>query len=176
MSMTAHPITIDIIVEEENWLAQSEQNTLDGLIRNALDISLEHVSLPESIRNGQMEVTIVLSNNDTVRSLNNGYRGKDKPTNVLSFPQIDATMPHPEGMPLPLGDVILALQVVLDETKEQNKSFEAHLSHLVTHGFLHLLGYDHETDDEAQIMEGLEIKILDKLGYENPYKEENIVA
>lgn len=174
--MTDNEMTIDIIVEDENWFEECSQDTIDLLVRNALTQSLGHMSLPAGFKNGVLEVNVLLSNNDTVQVLNKTYRDKDKPTNVLSFPQLDMEVPHPEDMPLHLGDIILALQVVKDESAAQNKNFEAHLSHLVTHGFLHLLGYDHETDEEAKIMENVEIKILDKLGYENPYKDENNVA
>lgn len=107
------------------------------------------------------EISIVLADDAFVQNLNREYRGKDKPTNVLSFPQDE------HGL---LGDVILAHETLSREAKEQDKSFEDHLMHLVVHGTLHLMGHDHENDEEAEEMEALEIKILEQLGVENPYQ------
>jgi probable rRNA maturation factor len=107
---------------------------------------------------------IVLSSNAAVRALNRDWRGKDKPTNVLSFPSGDARQPQA------LGDVILAFETVLQEAHRQGKQPRHHLSHLVVHGILHLLGYDHETAREAAIMEGRERRILARLGVADPYR------
>ncbi|MBN8532434.1 MAG: rRNA maturation RNase YbeY [Alphaproteobacteria bacterium] len=106
-------------------------------------------------------LTIALSGDRAVQHLNRDFRGKDKPTNVLSFPADE---------PDYLGDVILAHGVVEREAKEQQKPFANHATHLVVHGVLHLLGYDHETDaEDAKKMESLEKRILAKLGIPNPY-------
>lgn len=101
------------------------------------------------------------------RKLNRTWRGKDKPTNVLSFSAdpIPAVAPEADE----LGDLVVCAAVVAREAKEQGKAREAHWAHMVTHGVLHLLGYDHENDRDAHIMERLEIKILHTLGYANPY-------
>ena len=102
--------------------------------------------------------------------LNLTYRGKDKPTNVLSFP-----FEAPPGIEMPLlGDLIICRQVVEQEASEQGKPLEAHWAHMVVHGSLHLLGYDHIEDDEAEEMEGLETEIMLALGYEDPYISEKI--
>lgn len=106
------------------------------------------------------EASVVLANDDFIQTLNRDYRGKDKPTNVLSFPQ---------DLPL-LGDLIFAHETLKRECVEQEKSFDDHFLHLVIHGTLHLLGYDHIDDDEAEEMEALEIKLLDGLGVKNPYE------
>lgn len=99
------------------------------------------------------------------RSLNLAYRGKDKPTNVLSFP-----FELPPGVDEPhLGDLVICVPVVENEAKDQGKPLQAHYAHMLVHGLLHLQGYDHQTDDEATQMETLEIEILRQLGYENPY-------
>lgn len=111
------------------------------------------------------EVTIRIVDEAESHELNLTYRGKDKPTNVLSFP-FEAT-PEVE-LPL-LGDLIICRQVVEKEAAEQDKTVEEHWAHMVIHGCLHLLGYDHIEDDEAEEMEGLETEILQKLGYEDPY-------
>ncbi|HGM9748081.1 TPA: rRNA maturation RNase YbeY [Proteus mirabilis] len=111
------------------------------------------------------EVTIRIVDEAESHELNLTYRGKDRPTNVLSFP-----FEAPPEVELPLlGDLIICRQVVEKEADEQNKTVEEHWAHMVIHGCLHLLGYDHIEDDEAEEMEGLETEILQKLGYEDPY-------
>ena len=112
---------------------------------------------------------ITLADDAEQRRLNRTWRGKDAPTNVLAFPAADPDMPVPSGAPLLLGDVVLAFETVRREAVEQNKPFADHLRHLVVHGVLHLLGYDHENAAEAAIMEGREIAILAELGVPNPY-------
>jgi len=108
------------------------------------------------------EISVVLSDDNFVRSLNKQYRHKDRPTNVLSF----------ENEGLMAGDIVVAYQTTLRESREKGISFRAHLAHLLTHGALHLQGYDHLTDKQAEKMEKLEVKFLKKLGYQNPYKED----
>ncbi len=102
------------------------------------------------------------------RTLNHQYRGKDKPTNVLSFPS-----DLPPDIPVQqLGDLVICAPVVVAEAQEQGKPLDAHWAHLVVHGTLHLLGYDHEEDAEAEAMEALETQILLGLGFANPYPDE----
>lgn len=115
------------------------------------------------------EVTIRLVDEAESHELNHTWRGKDKPTNVLSFP-FEAP-PGIEDFPL-LGDLIICRQVVEQEAKEQNKVLEAHWAHMVIHGSLHLLGYDHIQDEEAEEMEALETEIMLALGYTDPYISE----
>ncbi|MBV7300506.1 rRNA maturation RNase YbeY [Enterovibrio paralichthyis] len=113
----------------------------------------------------QAEATIRVVDEFESQSLNRDYRGKDKPTNVLSFP-----FEAPPGVELDLlGDLIICRQVVEKEAEEQNKDLFAHWAHMVVHGSLHLLGYDHIDDEEAEEMESLEISIMNALGFENPY-------
>lgn len=115
--------------------------------------------------NKPFELTIRIVDNEESQMLNHQYRGKDKPTNVLSFP-----FEVPDGIELSLlGDLVICVPVVASEAIEQQKSLEAHWAHMVIHGCLHLLGYDHISDDEAEEMESLEIDILSKLGFNNPY-------
>ncbi|SMH55589.1 rRNA maturation RNase YbeY [Azospirillum agricola] len=119
---------------------------------------------------GPAELSVVLADDALVHQLNRDYRGKDKPTNVLSFALTEADEPEPvEGAPVLLGDVILAFETVRREAAEQNKAPADHMTHLVVHGVLHLLGYDHETDDEAEEMEALETRLLADLGIADPY-------
>jgi probable rRNA maturation factor len=115
-----------------------------------------------------VEVSILLTSDAAVRKLNAKFRGKDKPTNVLSFPA-DADDAQPKDAPRTLGDIALAYGVLRREAKAEDKSLTAHLSHLVIHGVLHLLGYDHEHDKDAVTMERLEKKILSRLGISDPY-------
>ncbi|MCG9638663.1 MULTISPECIES: rRNA maturation RNase YbeY [Vibrio] len=120
-------------------------------------------TIPQFQENAELTVRIV----DTEEShqLNHEYRGKDKPTNVLSFP-----FEAPPGIELDLlGDLIICRQVVEKEAEEQNKPLLAHWAHMVVHGSLHLLGYDHIEDDEAEEMESLETEIMQAMGFEDPY-------
>lgn len=110
-------------------------------------------------------LVILLATDETVRDLNDRFRGKDRPTNVLSFPA--AGMPGAD--PQPLGDIVLAYGVCAREAEEQSKTLRNHLTHLVVHGVLHLLGRDHEADAEAEAMEGEERVILASLGVSDPY-------
>lgn len=107
------------------------------------------------------EVSVLFTDGDFIRDLNKTYRNTDKPTNVLSFPtkKVEKTM----------GDIILAIDVISQEAVEQKKSFKDHFIHLVVHGFLHLAGYDHVDNEDAEIMENSEIDILNKIGIRNPY-------
>jgi len=112
------------------------------------------------------ELTVRLVTSEESQQLNAQYRGKDKPTNVLSFP-----FEVPEGIELDLlGDLIICVPVVEQEAKEQNKALTAHWAHMVIHGCLHLLGFDHIEDDEADEMEALETKIITALGFPAPYE------
>ncbi len=114
------------------------------------------------------ELTIRVVDEAESQELNGTYRGKEKPTNVLSFP-----FEAPEHIELSLlGDLVICAPVVEREASEQKKSLEAHWAHMVIHGVLHLQGYDHVNDTDAEVMEGLEIAILNALGYNNPYAEQ----
>jgi probable rRNA maturation factor len=116
----------------------------------------------------QVIASVQVVNNDEMRELNLTWRGKDKPTNVLSFP-----MELPEEVePKILGDVVLCADVIKAEANQQHKPLQAHWAHMVIHGMLHLQGYDHIEDSEAEEMEALEVRILDQLGYANPYIED----
>ena len=107
-----------------------------------------------------------------IRTLNSNWRGIDKPTNVLSFPALQPTgSATPDDAPRMLGDIAIAYETTRKEADDEQKPFDHHLSHLAVHGFLHLIGYDHENDDDAEAMEGLEREILAQLGIPDPYAD-----
>ena len=119
------------------------------------------------------ELSVVLTNDEGIRALNKTYRHQDKATNILSFPQLEDEDDFLKALaaqkPLVLGDLVLAYETFKKEALEQNKSFHDHLAHLFVHGTLHLFGYDHIDEEEAQEMEELEIDILEDLSISNPY-------
>lgn len=114
-------------------------------------------------------VDVTLSTDARVQELNRDWRGKDRPTNVLSFPLESPSTPIPRGRPRQLGDIILACETLMREAAEQGKSPAHHFFHLVVHGTLHLLGYDHETEEEAEQMEVRETTLLKRCGIPDPY-------
>ncbi|UTA48767.1 rRNA maturation RNase YbeY [Simiduia sp. 21SJ11W-1] len=118
-------------------------------------------------RRPEAEVSLLIVDEAHGQQLNRDYRGKDYPTNVLSFP---ADLPPEVDLPL-LGDLVVCAPVVAREAREQNKALEAHWAHMLVHGTLHLLGFDHQEDDEADAMEALETEILVALGYPAPYAD-----
>jgi probable rRNA maturation factor len=131
--------------------------------RAALACCLRHDPPP-----GGIELSLVLTGDAEQRDLNRRYRGRDAPTNVLSFPAGAAAAPPDK--PRLLGDVVLACETLAREAAEQHKPFPDHLRHLVVHGVLHLLGYDHQEEREARRMEALESAILRRLGVPDPYR------
>ena len=122
----------------------------------------QHVIKSAWMGNPEAEISVVLADDDFVHILNKQYRSKDKPTNVLSF----------ENEGVCAGDIVVAYGVLTREAREQHKSFRSHLAHLLVHGTLHLQKYDHLTEKQAQKMESLETKIMQKLGYPDPYQED----
>lgn len=119
---------------------------------------------------GAGELTVRIVGEAESRELNAGWRGKDRPTNVLAFPGGEPDLPG--GADYPLGDLVVCAPVVAREAAEQGKSAAAHWCHMIVHGTLHLAGYDHQTPEEAARMEGLEREILAELGYPDPYGED----
>lgn len=148
-------ITVDIEIEDEAWTAAAQD--AEALVWRAAQAVLD---AHEDIE-GQ-GIVILLTDDDSVQALNRDFRQKDYATNVLSFP----SPPNPEGQ---IGDIALAYGVCAREAAEQGKPLSHHLQHLVAHGVLHLLGYDHESDDEAEAMEALEREILAGLDVPDPY-------
>ncbi len=162
------PLFIEI--DTDAW--SQDLPDLDQTARHAMQATLD-ATCP-----GMTEIGIALrfSTDDAVQTLNRTWRGKDSATNVLSFAALDMTagsLPEPEfpGQPIELGDIILAYETCVREASEQGKPLAHHVSHLVTHGILHLLGYDHLDDAEAERMEALETLILAGLNIPDPYAD-----
>ncbi len=155
---------IDIKIDDVRWKRLPE---VKAFIRNMLEMSQGEATTPDNF-----ELSIVLTSDAAVQELNRDYRGKDHPTNVLSFPGYEDASLLP-GQPLALGDIILAYETLDNEAKAQGKTFRQHLAHLLIHGFLHLLGYTHETDSDAQLMESMETNIMKRAGFPDPYQQEN---
>jgi len=150
---------IDVVREDGGW--DCLPVAAETLARDAA------AALAEELGIGSGEVCLALSTDALVADLNGSYRGKPVPTNVLSFPAV-AMLPV-EGEPRFFGDIALALETLQREAAELRLPLSHHMQHLVVHGLLHLLGYDHQTDDEAQEMESLEVRILARLGIADPY-------
>ena len=149
-----------LIEESGDWSAFPARESLIARIAAVI------ATYPPCARLRGREANVVLADDTLVRSLNRAYRGKDAATNVLSFPF--APLPSSEEIG-PLGDVILAHETVVKEAAEQGIPSAHHFQHLVVHGLLHLIGFDHETDAEAAAMEQLETRILAELGVPDPY-------
>ncbi|MDR3493100.1 MAG: rRNA maturation RNase YbeY [Ancalomicrobiaceae bacterium] len=161
-------LAVDISVEAEAW---GEEAALRPLVERTLTTAADvgRFDLPAHV-----EVSLLLTDDARIQVLNRVWRGKDMPTNVLSFPAGPEAakdgLPD-DARPLLLGDIVLARETVVREAAAEGKTLEAHVCHLLVHGFLHLLGYDHEIDDAAEEMESLETEILAALGIADPYAE-----
>ncbi len=159
-------LDIQASVEEGSW---PEEAVLEALSTRVL----ERAALYLEEREGQpfgthpLEVSLVFTDDPSIREINREWRDQDKPTNVLSFPAFPL---EPGGKPGPmLGDIVLARETIEREAADLGQPVEAHLTHLLVHGFLHLFGYDHMDAEEAEEMEGLETRILSELGISDPY-------
>jgi probable rRNA maturation factor len=145
----------------------------DSLVRKAAEAAIAESAFPQlTALQRPVELSVRLAGDDEVRTLNAEWRGKNKPTNVLSFPQLDAAELDRiggEGPEVMLGDLVLAREVCQREAAEKAVPLEDHAAHLVVHGTLHLLGYDHQDDRSAQDMESREVRALARLGIADPY-------
>lgn len=157
-------MTVSIDVEDAGWNTIPD---LESLSREAVQAALSGTGRGHDKRT----VTIVFASDAEVAALSRLWRGKDASTNVLSFPAA-GDLPVPAGEARPLGDIILASGVVAREAAEQGKSLPQHVTHLIIHATLHLLGYDHAEEGEAAEMERLEVAILKGLGISNPYERD----
>ena len=149
---------IEVEIEDDAWAAALPAATA---IVNTAALAALRAGLPEAGA-AEQDVVVLLTGDDAMAELNQGFRDKAGPTNVLSFPAPESARPH-------LGDVAVAYGVCSREARDQDKRLDHHLMHLVVHGVLHLVGYDHETDTEAEDMEALERRVLAGLGAPDPY-------
>lgn len=158
----AETLSIDVLVQSEQWSALTGA---ERLAERAVAAAVSRADVP--VLEGA-ELSIALSDDAAVRQLNARWRGLDKPTNVLSFPAAEpdelADAPH-------IGDIVLAFETVEREARDDGKTLADHTAHLIVHGVLHLLGFDHETDADAEAMEALEIAALADLGIADPYAD-----
>ena len=139
---------------------------VEGLAAKAIRAALEVLPKEPFPVDQDAELSLYFTDDPTSRRLNHTHRGKDRPTNVLSFPQARPPVP----VPWVVGDIVLAGETVAREAEDRKISLSAHTCHLIVHGFLHLLGYDHQIDTDAEKMESLEIAAMAALGHENPYE------
>lgn len=155
-------------------LLDSRWETIERLQEVAARAACGVFQQVDAARQGSAEISLVFTNDIHICSLNEEYRGKPSATNVLSFP---ALPPDSEACnhQLLLGDVVLSFETITNEAQDQGKDFENHLCHLIIHGVLHLLGYDHEIDADAEKMERIEISALAQLGVANPYETDSCV-
>ena len=157
-------VIVDLSVESGDW--QGLRPDPEGFVQRALDAAAAELgpALP-----GPVEVSLLLTDDAAVRILNREHRGKDMPTNVLSFPLEAPGSAGEGGEPAMIGDIVLAAETVAREASDQGKTIADHASHLLIHGMLHLVGHDHMEDEEAATMERLERAALARLGIADPY-------
>jgi probable rRNA maturation factor len=164
MAPSALPV-LEVLVVAECW--QSEPDA-EAVIQRAIAAAAAFVATDVA----DSELAFMLTDDAGIRTLNSNWRGIDKATNVLSFPALQPSGRRgPGDPPRMLGDIAIAYETTRREADEENKPFDHHLGHLAIHGFLHLIGYDHEKDEQADTMEALERKILSRLGIPDPYVE-----
>ena len=147
-------LSIDVLVQSPQW---NEQPRITAAVRQAINAAADEISSPAG------EVAVVLTDDAEIRKLNKQWRGIDRPTNVLSFPAAGA------GKKSLLGDIVIAYETLARESRDEGKELTHHLAHLAVHGFLHLMGYDHQSDSDADAMEELERAILARLKMPDPY-------
>jgi probable rRNA maturation factor len=158
------PMT-EVLVVADCWHNEPDA---EAVIQRAIAAATETVDQDV----GEAELAVMLTDDAGIRTLNGNWRGIDKPTNVLSFPALQPSgRSAPDDAPRMLGDIAIAYETTRKEADQEQKPFDHHLSHLAVHGFLHLIGYDHEKDDDAEAMEALEQEILAQLGIPNPHSD-----
>jgi probable rRNA maturation factor len=154
---SARDPAVEVVIASKRW----------DKVPHAARLVRRTIAAAAPARARSAEVSVTLTNDRAMRAINKRWRGQDKPTNVLSFPAI--ALPGGRRQPHVLGDIAIAYETTRREAETENKPFGHHLSHLAVHGFLHLIGYDHEKDDDAETMERLERHILARLGIPDPY-------
>jgi len=166
MGLPAPPET-EVLIVAQCWSVEPDAETI-------VYRAIETAALMVDADTGDAELAVMLTDDSGIRTLNKNWRGQDKPTNVLSFSALQpAAGREPDDAPRMLGDIAIAYETTRREADDQQKPFDHHLSHLAIHGFLHLVGYDHEKDADAEAMENLERAILAALGIPDPYADQD---
>ena len=159
----------DIIIEADAW---NKVKNLEQEIYETCKIFALHLGLAKHIVTA--DFAILLTNDEHIRQLNKEYRGKDSATNALSFPTEELHYLNPNGIKIlnnsTIGDIVISYETLEKEASEQDKHFINHFKHLLIHSMLHLLGFDHDDEDDAEVMESEEIRILDKMNIISPYE------
>ena len=163
-------VTIDCMIEDRRWAALG----LDDVAEAAVAATFDRLGLEPSV----FEISLLACNDARIATLNADFRGKPQPTNVLSWPSAERAARTPGEMPIAprpgpdaeLGDIAIAYETCAREAEDNDKPLKDHVTHLIVHGTLHLLGFDHENDPDAALMEGLETEILGKMGLADPYR------
>lgn len=174
-------VKLNVSPEDDRWLENTDFDAVK-VAEELKDLTFSYVMETTKhellVMDKPYEVNLCLSNDEEVHRLNREFRGVDRPTNVLSFANIDDdafwdTLDETEEPEL--GDIIIAFETVQKEAAEKQITVYAHYCHLLVHGFLHILGFDHQTDEDADEMEGLEVDILEQFSVENPYKDDEVL-
>lgn len=169
MAPLAPPET-EVLIVAECWGAEPDAATI---VHRAIETAASMVDADTA----DAELAVMLTDDAGIRTLNKNWRGQDKPTNVLSFPALQPTTGQSsDDGPRMLGDIAIAWETTRREADDEQKPFDHHLSHLAVHGFLHLVGYDHENEVDAEAMEHLERDILAALGIADPYADQDRVT
>lgn len=170
-------MNIDIAIKSKKWQTEKNiENFIDKICRTLILLTDLKKILTKDF---ELELAVLLVSDAQIKKINSEFRNKNKPTNVLSFPSLDENLVRKIGIKkaieshkyLLLGDIVIAYETLKKESLAQKKKFHDHLTHLILHSILHLIGYDHEDDKMANAMEKLEIKILKKIGIANPYQQ-----
>ena len=170
VGMADSTLDLTVLTETPGWLARLPD--VVDLCRSAASAAFAAADRRWFIPGGSVEACLLLSDDSRIRALNKTFRGRDEPTNVLSFPSVEPDVlaaVGADGLPSALGDIVIALETTSAEAARESKSLADHLRHLVVHGTLHLLGYDHATSGEASEMEAIEVRVLASLGIADPY-------
>ena len=167
-------INYNIIVESNEWDECIPSH--NDLVNKSVDKVCINADIPQILKDKEIEINIILTNDKNIRILNEDFRDLDKTTNVLSFALIDdedASMTIKQceeyNDRIPAGDIMISLETIEREAKEQNKNIEHHFQHILIHGVLHILGYDHINEEDALIMEEVEVRLLNNMNIDNPY-------
>jgi len=172
-------ISIDVVTKSKKWSVEKDiENFVDKTCKKIIPFTDLKKILKKDLT---LELSVSLVCDAQIKKINSQFRGKNKPTDVLSFSALDEELIRKIGLKkavepckhLFLGDIVISFEVTKKESLAQKKKFEDHLTHLILHSILHLIGYDHEDQKMAKIMEGLEIKILQNFKIKNPYQQNN---